>query len=132
MLLIQHIVLHGHFSLQFENIYILFWVEAVQTIVVRLLCRLYHQKRRKGFFSEVYYMTVNHCYICHPYYHDAWYFDLIQIMLHNFYPQSHQKHCCVRFVLNYYNIVLRKQCLCMDKNISTGHICRYGLLLCPW
>ena len=47
-------------------------------------------------------MTVVHYYLCHPYYHAAWYFDLIQIMPHHLHPQSHQKHCCVK---NLYKII---------------------------
>ena len=56
------------------------------------------KEEERKLFSEVSHMTVNHHYLCHPYYHDGWYFDLIHMVLHNFQPRRHQKHCCIGFV----------------------------------
>ena len=50
--LIYHIVLHGHYNLQFENRYILFQVELVVKILVWLWWLLYYQKRNNGIFKR--------------------------------------------------------------------------------
>ena len=58
---------------------------------------------------KVSHMNVNHHYHLHPYYHDFWCFDIIYLMLHHLYLQSHLNHCFTRFVQKYQSVVVRRQ-----------------------
>ena len=58
---------------------------------------------------EVSHMNVNHHYHLHPYYHDFWCFDIIYLMLHHLYLQSHLNHCFTGFVQKYQSVVVRRQ-----------------------
>ena len=88
------------------HIDIILQVDTVWTILVWLWWWLYHQKRKNGFFSEVFHMTVNNHYLFHQYCHDSWWFDLIQMMLYYFHLQRHMEHCCVGFVYKHQNKVV--------------------------
>ena len=56
------------------------------------------KEEERQFPPGVSHITVNHYYLCHPYYHDGWCVDLIQLVLHPLHLQRNLNHCFVGVV----------------------------------